>query len=56
MYGQVNKIPDTSEIIERDKWLGRFSSVTKKACQSALVSWMEQENCVENCRPDKVLC
>lgn len=52
---EVNKIPDTSEIIERDKWLGWFSSVTKKACQSALVSWMEQENCVADCRPDKEL-
>lgn len=41
--------------MEREEWLGLFSTTIKKACQSALLSWMEKEFCMENCRPDKVL-
>lgn len=52
---EVSNIPDTLEVIERDNWLGLFSGVLKKASQSALVSWMEQEFCAQNCRPDKEL-
>ncbi|XP_021763398.1 uncharacterized protein LOC110728077 isoform X5 [Chenopodium quinoa] len=51
----VNEIPDTSTAMEREEWLGLFSSTVKKACQSALFSWMEKEFSVENCKPDKEL-
>lgn len=52
---EVNDIPDTSVAIEREEWMGLFSSTIKKACQSALFSWMEKEFCTENCKPDKEL-
>ncbi|KNA15805.1 hypothetical protein SOVF_094860 isoform A [Spinacia oleracea] len=52
---EVNEIPDTSMAMEREEWLGLFSSTLKKACQSALFSWMEMEFCTENCKPDKEL-
>ncbi|KMT05689.1 hypothetical protein BVRB_7g166970 [Beta vulgaris subsp. vulgaris] len=52
---EVSEIPDTSMTMEREEWLGLFSTTIKKACQSALLSWMEKEFCMENCRPDKEL-
>lgn len=52
---EVNEIPDASEVIDRDEWLGSFSTILKKACQSAFISWMDKEFCTENSKPDKGL-
>ncbi|XP_057534562.1 uncharacterized protein LOC130812930 [Amaranthus tricolor] len=52
---EVNKIPNISTAMEREEWIGIFSSTIKKTCQAALLSWMEKEFCTENCKPDKEL-
>lgn len=55
LENEVKEIPDITVTIEREEWLGLFSSAIKKACQSTLYSWMEKEFGTENSRPDKEL-
>ncbi|KAL2945506.1 Cell division protein ZapD [Bienertia sinuspersici] len=52
---EVNGIPEMPMAIKREEWLGLFSSAIKKACQSALYSWMEKEFCTKNRKLDKEL-